>query len=168
MKMSNVEVGDDPGRAISHGRAAFSGAMFIGTNYETLLGEMPVPSGLNPYLNHMYIGLPWVSTLASSQSALKAGQNALDARSRKQAQAQEPRQQQESEIVEALTAKKLTCQVRARIRPGLHTWHTAGTTGTEAMRLYSDSRGVSLSCPSKGNCRQNLQYLRLYFGVENI
>jgi hypothetical protein len=80
--------------------------MFIGTNYETLLGDMPVASGLNPRLIQMYIGVPWVSTLASSQSALKAGQNALDARSRKQAQAQESRRQRESEIAENLTATR--------------------------------------------------------------
>ena len=103
---SNTSNDDDAGRAVSHGWAAFSGAMFIGTNYETLLGDMPVASGLNPRLIQMYIGVPWVSTLASSQSALKAGQNALDARSRKQAQAQESRQQRESEIAKDLTAKR--------------------------------------------------------------
>jgi hypothetical protein len=101
---SNSE--DDAGRAVSHGWAAFSGAMFIGTNYETLLGDMPVASGLNPRLIQMYIGVPWVSTLASSQSAFKAGQNALDARSRKQAQAQESRQERESEIEGEITTKR--------------------------------------------------------------
>jgi hypothetical protein len=35
---SNTSNDDDAGRAVSHGWAAFSGAMFIGTNYETLLG----------------------------------------------------------------------------------------------------------------------------------
>jgi hypothetical protein len=35
--------------------------MFIGTNYETLLGDMPVASGLNPRLIQMYIGVQWVS-----------------------------------------------------------------------------------------------------------
>jgi hypothetical protein len=97
---------DDAGRAVSHGWAAFSGAMFIGTNYETLLGDMPVASGLNPRLIQMYIGVPWVSTLASSQSAFKAGQNALDARSRKQAQAQESRQERETEIEGEITTKR--------------------------------------------------------------
>jgi hypothetical protein len=97
---------DDAGRAVSHGWAAFSGAMFIGTNYETLLGDMPVASGLNPRLIQMYIGVPWVSTLASSQSAFKAGQNALDARSRKQAQAQESRQERASEIEAEISTKR--------------------------------------------------------------
>jgi hypothetical protein len=79
-------------RAVSHGWAAFSGAMFIGTNYETLLGDMPVVSGLNPRLIQMYIGVPWVSTLASSTSAEKAGQNALDSRARKHSHEYEQQQ----------------------------------------------------------------------------
>jgi hypothetical protein len=103
---SNPSKDEDAGRAVSHGWAAFSGAMFIGTNYETLLGDMPVVSGLNPRLIQMYIGVPWVSTLASSTSASKAGQNALDAQARKQTQAQESRKQRESEILDELTAKR--------------------------------------------------------------
>jgi hypothetical protein len=102
----NPSKDEDAGRAVSHGWAAFSGAMFIGTNYETLLGDMPVVSGLNPRLIQMYIGVPWVSTLASSTSASKAGQNALDAQARKQTQAQESRKQRESEILDELTAKR--------------------------------------------------------------
>jgi hypothetical protein len=103
---SNPSKDEDSGRAVSHGWAAFSGAMFIGTNYETLLGDMPVVSGLNPRLIQMYIGVPWVSTLASSTSASKAGQNALDAQTRKQTQAKESRKQRESEILSELTAKR--------------------------------------------------------------
>jgi hypothetical protein len=102
----NPSKDEDSGRAVSHGWAAFSGAMFIGTNYETLLGDMPVVSGLNPRLIQMYIGVPWVSTLASSTSASKAGQNALDAQARKQTQAKESRKQRESEILIELTARR--------------------------------------------------------------
>jgi len=98
---------DDSGRAVSHGWAAFSGAMFIGTNYETLLGDMPVASGLNPRLIQMYIGVPWVSTLASAQSAFRAGQNASEARTRKQTQAQESREKRESEIKEDIATKQV-------------------------------------------------------------
>lgn len=60
---------DESGQAISHGWVAFSGAMFIGTNYEVLLGDMPVAAGLNARLTQMYLGVPWVSTLAAAKSA---------------------------------------------------------------------------------------------------
>jgi hypothetical protein len=103
---TNTSNDDEAGRAVSHGWAAFSGAMFIGTNYETLLGDMPFASGLNARLIQMYMGVPWVSTLASSKSALKGCQNAFDARSRKQAQAQESRQSRESEINDVLVSKR--------------------------------------------------------------
>jgi hypothetical protein len=103
---SSTSNDDDAGRAVSHGWAAFSGAMFIGTNYETLLGNMPVASGLNPRLIQMYVGVPWVSTLAASQSVQRAGQNSLEARSRKQAQAEESKRQRGAKIAEDLEAKR--------------------------------------------------------------
>jgi predicted nucleic acid-binding Zn-ribbon protein len=102
----NTSDDEDLGRAVSHGWAAFSGAMFIGTNYETLLGDLPVATGLNPRLIQMYIGVPWVATLASSQSAFKASQNALEAQSRKVARTAESRQRREAEIGEVLTKKR--------------------------------------------------------------
>ena len=82
---------DESGQAISHGWVAFSGAMFIGTNYEVLLGDMPVAAGLNARLIQMYLGVPWVSTLAAAKSAQQAVQNAADIRARRRAQGQTAR-----------------------------------------------------------------------------
>lgn len=42
--------------------------MFIGTNYETLLGDLPVSAGINARLITMYLGVPWVSTDLASNS----------------------------------------------------------------------------------------------------
>jgi hypothetical protein len=82
---------DKSGQAVSHGWVAFSGAMFIGTNYDVLLGDMPVASGLNARMMQMYLGVPWVSTLAAAKSAQQEVQNAADLRARHRAQGQTAR-----------------------------------------------------------------------------
>jgi hypothetical protein len=97
---------DEVGRAVSHGWAAFSGAMFIGTNYETLLGDLPVTAGINARLITMYLGVPWVSTLAASQSAQKAVQSAVESASRKFARDAESKQQRKTELVAELERKR--------------------------------------------------------------
>jgi DNA-directed RNA polymerase subunit M/transcription elongation factor TFIIS len=97
---------EDVGHAVSHGWAAFSGAMFIGTNYETLLGDLPFGAGLNSRLITMYLGVPWVSTLAASQSALKGVQSAIESSSRKSARDNESRQQRQTELEAELESKR--------------------------------------------------------------
>ena len=54
----------------THEWPTLSGALFIGTNYTSLLGEI-VTDGLPGRLLQMYLGLPWISTLSSAKSALK-------------------------------------------------------------------------------------------------
>ena len=98
---------DDAGRAVSHAWVAFSGAMFIGTNYDTLLGDMPVTSGLNSRLIQMYIGVPWVLTLASAQSAAKANQNTIDSQARKHSENQDSKKRRRAEISSELEARRL-------------------------------------------------------------
>ena len=97
---------DESGQAISHGWVAFSGAMFIGTNYEVLLGDMPVAVGLNARLMQMYLGVPWVSTLAAAKSAQQAVQNAADIRARRRAQGQTARRNRVDQISAELEAKR--------------------------------------------------------------
>src|SRR5262249_4423362 len=90
-----------------HGWVALSGAMFIGTNYEVLLGDMPVVAGLNARLVQMYVGLPWVSTLAAAKTALHAVQNAFDSDVRRAEKARELRGGRVTQIKAKLAAKRL-------------------------------------------------------------
>ncbi|QBP77636.1 large ATP-binding protein [Herbaspirillum huttiense] len=86
--------GETVGTAVTHGWAAFSGAMFIGTDYSVLLGDLPVAAGINARLMQMFLGIPWVSTLGSIKLALKAASNEKDLRVRqrkKHGQARERR-----------------------------------------------------------------------------
>ncbi len=101
--------GNEPeasGQAIAHGWVALSGAMFIGTNYEVLLGDMPVVAGLNARLMQMYVGLPWVSTLAAAKTALHAVQNAFDGRVRRAEKAKEVRGGRVTQIKAELAARR--------------------------------------------------------------
>lgn len=97
---------DKVGQAIAHGWVAFSGAMFIGTNYDVLLGDMPVETGLSGRLMQMYLGLPWVSTLASAKSSLKAVQNAAELKSRQRALGQKAKQARVDTISAELGTKR--------------------------------------------------------------
>lgn len=80
---------EDDGQSVTHSWVAFSGAMFIGTNYEVLLGDMPSTSGLPARLIQMYLGVPWVSTLAAAKTAHQIVEHAVKASARKNEQTQE-------------------------------------------------------------------------------
>lgn len=80
---------ENDGQSVTHSWVAFSGAMFIGTNYEVLLGDMPVATGLTSRLMQMYLGVPWVSTLAAAKTAHQIVEQAIQASARKNEQAHE-------------------------------------------------------------------------------
>ncbi|MEM8502227.1 MAG: hypothetical protein AAF716_03635 [Cyanobacteria bacterium P01_D01_bin.1] len=64
------EVGTS-GLVVSHDWAAVSGVLFIrGGNSKALFGDI-VQDGLNNRLMNMYLGLPWISTLAALKVAIK-------------------------------------------------------------------------------------------------
>jgi hypothetical protein len=78
--------GDEEGQSVSHSWVAFSGAMFIGTNYEVLLGDMPVATGMTSRLMQMYLGVPWVSTLAAAKTAQQLVEHAVQVSARRSKQ----------------------------------------------------------------------------------
>lgn len=67
------------GRAVVHGWPALSGALFIGTDYSSLLGDIPPSTGLPLRLLQMYLGLPWISTLTAAKAAQSGAKRELDA-----------------------------------------------------------------------------------------
>ncbi|AHJ76777.1 coiled-coil domain-containing protein [Kosakonia sacchari] len=81
--------GSGEGTPVAHGWAALSGAMFIGTNYEVLLGDLPTQSGVLARLMQMYLGVPWVSTLAAARTALQAVELAAKSSSRRYEQSEQ-------------------------------------------------------------------------------
>jgi hypothetical protein len=81
--------GKNGGQAITHGWLAFSGVMFISTNYDVLLGDLPVSTGLNARLMQMFLGIPWVSTLAAAKTAKSIVDHAVEAYGRKRDQLNE-------------------------------------------------------------------------------
>lgn len=93
------------GHAIIHGWPALSGAMFIGTNYDVVLGDLPATTGTQARLMQMYLGVPWVSTLASATAALKLVESGNELESRRRNQGARVKQTRVKEI-EALLAEK--------------------------------------------------------------
>ncbi|WP_417737367.1 hypothetical protein [Rosistilla oblonga] len=57
-----------------HGWPAMCSAMFIGTKYDTLIGELSPLSGVPVRLLQLFLGIPWVTTLAATSAAFKEEQ----------------------------------------------------------------------------------------------
>ena len=96
---------DKRGQTVVHGWPALSGAMFIGTNYDVVLGDLPATTGTQARLMQMYLGVPWVSTLASAIAAQKLVDSGNDLDNRRRSQAARAKQTRAAEI-EAQVNKK--------------------------------------------------------------
>jgi hypothetical protein len=94
------------GQAVIHGWPALSGAMFIGTNYDVVLGDLPATSGTQARLMQMYLGVPWVSTLASALAALKLVESSNDLETRRRSRGARARQARVKEIEAQLTERR--------------------------------------------------------------
>jgi len=97
---------DEGGRPVLHGWPSLSGAMFIGTNYSALLGDMPPDSGMTPPLMQMYLGLPWVSTLTAATTAEQGAKRDHEARERTRVAGAAGRQRRRDEIHAELLRKR--------------------------------------------------------------
>lgn len=93
------------GHAVVHGWPALSGAMFIGTNYDVVLGDLPATTGTQARLMQMYLGVPWVSTLATAAAALKLVESGNELEARRRNQGTRAKQLRVKEI-EALLVEK--------------------------------------------------------------
>ncbi|MDE1161247.1 MAG: hypothetical protein PW792_04780 [Acidobacteriaceae bacterium] len=156
---------DELGHAVSHGWAAFSGAMFIGTNYEALLGDLPVAIGLNPRLIQMYLGVPWVTTFAASSAAYKAAQSAIDAAARKASRDAESKNERKSDLLAQLEAKEdelrsIPSDEEVRNNLGVLNAEYAQVKRREqtaTRRLENDSQAISQARALYNSDRQELQ-----------
>ena len=97
---------EDEGQSVTHSWVSFSGAMFIGTNYEVLLGDMPVTTGLTSRLMQMYLGVPWVSTLAAAKTAHQIVEQAVQVFARKNEQGHEASKERIASISAQLAEKR--------------------------------------------------------------
>lgn len=94
------------GHAVVHGWPALSGAMFIGTNYDVVLGDLPATTGTQARLMQMYLGVPWVSTLATAAAALKLVESGNELEARRRNQGARAKQTRVKEIEVALAEKR--------------------------------------------------------------
>ncbi|EPD42322.1 MULTISPECIES: hypothetical protein [Delftia] len=94
------------GHAVVHGWPALSGAMFIGTNYDVVLGDLPATTGTQARLMQMYLGVPWVSTLATAAAALKLVESGNELEVRRRNQGVRAKQTRIKELEAALAEKR--------------------------------------------------------------
>lgn len=95
------------GQTVVHGWPALSGAMFIGTNYDVVLGDLPPTTGTQARLIQMYLGVPWVSTHASALAAQKLVDSGNELEARRRGQSTRAKQVRVGEI-DALLSEKRT------------------------------------------------------------
>jgi hypothetical protein len=99
--------GEDEGKAVLHGWPALAGVMFIGTDYSSLLGDMPAYTGVPIRLMQMYLGLPWISTLTAAQTVQKGIASEQAANERRHSEASAARKVRVDAIKNDLEAKRL-------------------------------------------------------------
>lgn len=98
---------DESGTSVSHSWPSLSGVMFIGTDYNVLLGDIPPVAGLSVPLMQMYLGLPWVSTLTAAKTAEHAAKQKAEVRDRQHKSMQAERERRKADIeVEIQTAEQ--------------------------------------------------------------
>lgn len=97
---------EDGGRTVLHGWPSLSGAMFIGTDYSVLLGDMPPASGMATPLMQMYLGLPWVSTLTAAKAAEQVARKDQEVRERRRKATDAGRAKRRDEIAAELEKKR--------------------------------------------------------------
>ncbi|MCA9130107.1 MAG: hypothetical protein KDB22_23630 [Planctomycetales bacterium] len=97
---------DEKGATVLHGWPALSAAMFIGTNYGTIIGELSPVSGIPVRLLQMFLGIPWVTTLASASAALKEEQRKQSASDQLNNDAKEFTERRLNELRDSLAEKQ--------------------------------------------------------------
>ena len=97
---------DEKGTTVLHGWPSLCAAMFIGTNYETIIGELPPQSGVPVRLLQMFLGIPWVTTSAAASAALKEEVRKQSAADQVQKDAKELTQRRLDELADQLKAKE--------------------------------------------------------------
>ncbi|MBF0415571.1 MAG: hypothetical protein HQL79_07365 [Magnetococcales bacterium] len=93
----------------THDWQALAGALFIGTDYKALLGEV-VQDGLAGSLLRMYLGLPWISTISVAKAKLKATQREQDRHSSHRAEDHRRHQQRLEQLDKILAGKRQRLQ----------------------------------------------------------
>lgn len=105
---------DEYGKPVMHGWAALAGAMFIGTDYSSLIGDLPFLSGMPLRLMQMYLGLPWIPTLTASKAAVASVENKLKLNANRLASVNASRKVRIEEINVALALKRSELEKTAR------------------------------------------------------
>lgn len=89
-----------------HDWQAAAGVMFIGTDYGTLLGELPPTTGLPPKLLQIFLGLPWVSTHTAIGATLRECKREIESEAELAHLSQESKSQRIDELTQVLESKR--------------------------------------------------------------
>ena len=103
----NGDAPADGGKRVTHEWPFLSGAMFIGTDYTSLLGDVAY-YGLPVRLMQMYVGLPWVSTLTeakASESSLNKEKKSAESKIAEEKQRHDNRLEEIKSVINNISAE---------------------------------------------------------------
>ncbi|WP_353100830.1 hypothetical protein [Myroides odoratus] len=95
----------DSGMEVTHGWSALASAMFIGTSYGAIFGDLVIAGLPNRILN-MYMGLPWIPTFAALKSLDGQLKNVAAVENKHKDRAEQDRQKRLIQIQSELKNKK--------------------------------------------------------------
>lgn len=98
--------GEGGGKTTLHDWQAVSGVMFIGTDYETLLGELPFQTGIPPKLLQIFLGLPWISTHTAINAYLRECKREIESEESFLEKQRETKSERIDELKQSIEPKK--------------------------------------------------------------
>lgn len=158
---------EEKGTTVLHGWPSLCAAMFIGTNYETIIGELPPTSGVPIRLLQMFLGIPWVTTSAAANAALREEQRKQAAADQIQKDAGEVTQRRLDELNRQLKEKESqlakanqTKQLQTELTQCSESLQEASDRQIEIQRRIREAKGVFED--SKSAADEDRRILRMH------
>lgn len=138
----------DAGSEVTHGWPALAAAMFIGTSYSAIFGDVAIAGLPNRILN-MYMGLPWIPTYSSLKALEGQLKNVATVEEKHKDRAQEDRKKRLLEIQADLSnTEKMLSQIQVP-KSNLQEYHALMNEYNMFYEMEKDAKRRALDCLSE-------------------
>jgi len=138
----------DAGSEVTHGWPALAAAMFIGTSYSAIFGDVAIAGLPNRILN-MYMGLPWIPTYSSLKALEGQLKNVATVEEKHKDRAQEDRKKRLLEIQADLSnTEKMLSQIQVP-KSNLQEYHALMNEYNMFYEMEKDAKRRVLDCLSE-------------------
>ena len=138
----------DAGSEVTHGWPALAAAMFIGTSYSAIFGDVAI-SGLPNRILNMYMGLPWIPTYSSLKALEGQLKNVATVEEKHRDRAQEDRKKRLLEIQSELRDKeKMLSEIQVP-KSNIEEYHALMKEYNRFYEMENDAQRRVLDCSSE-------------------